>query len=73
MEAHILLGRSIDANDNMYIETDAVDEKQCPLFVKCFGECVPLFVICPFLKLAHAVGKRSRNFLTGTCTQVTIR
>ena len=26
-----------------------------------------------FSKCAHAVGKRSQNFLTGTCTQATIR
>ena len=44
--AYILLGRWIDANDHMYIENLAVDEKQCPPFRQRFGGGVyPLFVI----------------------------
>ena len=35
--AYILLGRWIDANDHMYIENLAVDEKQCPPFRQRFG------------------------------------
>ena len=35
--AYILLGRWIDANDHMYIENLAVDEKQCPPFCRRFG------------------------------------
>ena len=34
--AYILLGRWIDANDHMYIENLAVDEKQCPPFCQRF-------------------------------------
>ena len=38
---YILPGRWIDANDHMYMENLAIDEKQCPPYVK------PLFVIRP--------------------------
>ena len=34
--AYILLGRWIDANDHMFIENLAVDDKQCPIVVNVF-------------------------------------
>ena len=40
--AYILLGRWIDANDLMYIESLAVDEKQCPPFCHRFGGGYPI-------------------------------
>ena len=39
--AYILLGRWIDANDHMYIENLAIDEKQCPPFCQRFGGVYP--------------------------------
>ena len=46
------MGRWIDANDHMYIENLAVDDKQCPPFRQRFffwGGVYPLFVIRPIL------------------------
>ena len=46
--AYIVLGCWIDANDNIYIENLAVDEKQCPPYCRRVGGGgVPLFVIRP--------------------------
>ena len=42
------MSRPIDANDHMYIENLAVDEKQCSPFCQlCFWGGVSLFVIHP--------------------------
>ena len=41
--AYVQLGRWVDANDHMYIENLAVDEKQCPPLCQRLGESVPHF------------------------------
>ena len=40
--AYVQLGRWVDANDHMYIENLAVDEKQCPPFCHTFRGVYPL-------------------------------
>ena len=61
-----MLGCWIDANDHMYIENLAVDEKQCPPFVNLLGGCTP-FCHPPFFLLVHVI---EPSDIILTCTGV---
>ena len=71
---NIVLGRWIDANDHMYTENLAVEEKQCPLFYQRFwGGGVPLFVIHPIFFNEKTLSLRiiREKYSTTTRTSVT--